>query len=338
MKYLKEYKEFKDTELIEEGVKEWILTGLMTLAGLNGVLAQSSKEVTPEDVKKAEMVQKRIDSGDLDNDGVKDIDKYFKASDIEKNKENLEKLKSNIGSDSQTSITTSAKVASDYIKLHDYTIKEIVITKDTIFEEKVDIVFSPEINISIKDSLETEYKSGDYGLSEETIKSINEVLKELETKGLGFENITILSSTDKEPISMGNEELANKRANKILDYLNELEVDTSLVNIDLKPNSGPDIFSKDMTEQERIEARKKTKEYRKVEVLVNINTELSEPVKPGEVPYKKIEERIQITLERIKPEYEPNKSIDIKIFVKKPKVGKVINIKEKKKYKCRFDF
>ena len=64
---------------------------------------------------------------------------------------------------------------------------------------------------------------------------------------------------------MGNEELANKRAQSVSAFLSSIGVNAE-TNINTLPNQGPDVYDRGMSSEERSSAREQTSEYRYVNV------------------------------------------------------------------------
>ena len=80
-------------------------------------------------------------------------------------------------------------------------------------------------------------------------------------------SIRIESSTDKEPIKIGNDKLAQLRANRVEDLIKGM-VNTP-IKIKTLPEQGPDVFSHNMTPQEKDSVRKETAKYRYIKVIID---------------------------------------------------------------------
>ena len=91
-----------------------------------------------------------------------------------------------------------------------YSISDIDISYDTILETG-DVVL-------IKDTVDLDYGGGDmfvtgkFELKPEVMNDINDVITSIERMGGKLLSVDIESSTDTEPIKMGNDVLAEKRA------------------------------------------------------------------------------------------------------------------------------
>ena len=80
-------------------------------------------------------------------------------------------------------------------------------------------------------------------------------------------SIRIESSTDKEPIRMGNDKLAQNRASSVENLINGIV--KAPITIKTLPEQGPDVFSSNMTPQEKEIARKETAKYRYIKVVID---------------------------------------------------------------------
>jgi len=228
-------------EVIEEGIKDWILIGLMTLASAAGVKAQSG-EVTDNHIEAASVVQDRLQSGD------KELVKYFDEADIDLNKENLSKLLKVDDEDIKTFKTKYLGTAKAKLK-QGYSLESINVTKDTLVSElppqaKVDTILSIDLSGNL-------FGVGEFSLNNETTGELNNIIQTIESNGGTINSIIIESSTDKQRISPeldqrliasfgkgGNEGLSNLRNNKVKEKLISLGVDDSLINQDVKWEQG----------------------------------------------------------------------------------------------------
>jgi outer membrane protein OmpA-like peptidoglycan-associated protein len=286
MKYLKNYENY-NSERIDEGVKEWMLAGLITLSSFAG-LSQAPKrgDISKDDIKKAELVQQKIEDGDST------ILNLFNEVDIIKNKENLEKLKSVDVSKVDVIKTPSKKRAKSLIK-SGYTMLSIEEIKDTI------VSFNDEIKTGTKLTLtfdsDVAFETAGYNLSDDYKTALVDTLDYLLSRGSDIKMITIESSTDKEPISIGNEKLAKLRSDGVYKELEDLGLSD---NVEVKnlPNQGPDIYTKVMSKEERSKAREKTADFRYVKIVI----ELEEDVKPAKSE-KVIEVLDKYKMEFIRP-------------------------------------
>jgi len=233
--------ENKDSEVLEEGVKEWMLIGLMTLGSISGIKAQKGS-VSSDHIKAAELVQDRLQSGD------KELVKYFDKADIELNKDNLKELLDVDSDDIKTFKTRYISTAKGKIK-QGYAIESVNITRDTLISElpsgtKLDTT----LNVDLSGNL---FDEGKFELNNQTVSELSDILKVIELNGGTINSIVIESSTDKQRISPelepklvdaigkgGNEGLSTLRNNKVKDYIISLGVDSSVVKQDIKWEQG----------------------------------------------------------------------------------------------------
>lgn len=113
-----------------------------------------------------------------------------------------------------------------------------------------------------------QFLTGKYELSPEVKSGILSEIDKISEKGGIITNYAIESSTDKEPIKMGNDVLAQKRAEAVSNELVNLGIDKSLITIKTLPEQGPDIYTKTMTDKERVDARVETKDFRYVKIHI----------------------------------------------------------------------
>lgn len=257
---LREY--VSEKELVEEGFKEWALAGLMTLASLSGI-AQKKGDVSSEDIKKAEMVQQRLENGD------KDLLKLFSKADIELNRKNLETLK---GFDltSKPSKVSSVKGVENRLK-QGYVLSKAEVSQDTIWQVKPGEKVFIDTLVAMKYGGDM-FKTGSFDMRGEVINEIQKTINTIKEKGGTINKVYIESSTDKEPIKMGNEKLAQLRAQSIVDVLKELGVEVKMV-IKTIPEQGPDVYTNTMSPSEREETRKQTAEFRYNKIVFDVTFE-----------------------------------------------------------------
>ena len=305
----------KEEELLEEGFKEWALAGLMALASIGGVKAQDVDKLTLKHIEAAQVVQNKLNSGDLDGDGAKDLKQYFTQADIDLNKINLDKLmNADIDSELKTYKTKSitsvrAKEKSDWV------LSGLKVNKDTLWK-------SIPAPASIVNTVSSKFNgnvfgSSDFTLNKEVVEELDYLISKIETLNGKITSVKIKSSTDKEPIEKGgglwnagirdNSQLAQKRAEGVKDYLNSKGVEVSDGDIITTPEQGPDIYSDDM--QDRESSREKTKEFRNV--VVDIEFEVV-PAGEEEKEVSKIIDRIEYEMLLKKPTYSNDYKISRK--------------------------
>lgn len=234
--------ENKDSELLEEGIKEWMLVGLMTLGSIAGIKAQKSN-VGSDHIKAAELVQDRLQSGD------KELVKYFDKADIDLNKANLQKLLNVNDAKIDTFKTKYIGTAKQKMDKQGYALKSVNIKRDTLISElPAETKIDTTLNVDLSGNL---FDVGKFELNDETVSDLNDILKVIELNGGTINSITIESSTDKQRISPqlepklvdaigkgGNEGLSTLRNGKVKDYLINLGIDSSIIKQDIKWEQG----------------------------------------------------------------------------------------------------
>ena len=263
MKYLRKYKDYNH-ERIDEGAKEWILSGLITLASMAGIAQKPENiSITKNDVKKAEMVQKKIEMGDSS------VMNLFSDAEIELNKQNLESLKK-VDIDTEiTKIKTPSKKRAKSLIKSGYVVLSVDEIKDTIVTREDKIGTSTIITLNIDSDVA--FKTAGYELSEDYKQSLLDTLNYLSSIGDDvIKSIKIESSTDKEPISIGNEKLSKLRSDGVYNDLIDLDISPDIIEVKNLPDQGPDIYKKSMSSEERNTARNKTSEFRYVKIEIEI--------------------------------------------------------------------
>jgi len=332
MKYIRSYNKFKKEELNEElneGLKEWLLGGLITLSSMAGI-GQTFKpgvEFNKEKIEAAEKVQDKIKSGD------KDIIDLFSDAELELNDKNLEKLKS-------IDLDKKAKKTMDVYKLKNkrivgeklkqgYVLSDVKVSYDTIIEPNDSIILDSIIELEFDSDVV--FKTAGFELSDDYKSELESTIKELKEKDFLIKNITVESSTDKEPIKMGNDKLAQKRSNSVVNVLNDMGYD----NIGIKnlPDQGPDIYTKTMSSEERVLSREKTSEFRYVKVTIEYEVEIETAPQPIEEVVKKHKyELVKGKVDNRKmPKTRKGKNLKRKVHVKS---GTVVNKRIKKLTTC----
>ena len=185
VKYIKEGVEpVKITEenILEEGFKELAIAGLIALASIGGVKAQDAGKLTQQDIEAAKAVQNKLNSGDLDGDGTKDLKQYFKQAQIDLNQANLDKLmKAKVDKDDVKRFTTKS-VSNAKSKLNQgYTLGDVKITRDTIWK---DIPQPALIDTNVISKFNGNlFKTGNFGLNEDVKNEIDLLITIIESMG-----------------------------------------------------------------------------------------------------------------------------------------------------------
>jgi outer membrane protein OmpA-like peptidoglycan-associated protein len=318
-------------DILEEGPKEWILAGLLTLSSLAG-LSQTKKtiEYDPAKIEQAEKVQGMLENGEISED-------IFNQANIDLNRENLEKLINVDVEDATMDVYKTGSKSMVKSKLSQgYTISNIKITNDTILPANSSVFVTDTLEFGY--SSDASFVTGTFQLTPEYKSDLIKSVKEIETNGGKITKLTIISSTDKEPIKMRNEVLAQKRAETIENIIDSLGKYN--ITINTLPNSGPDVYSKTMTSDERREARKQTSNHRFVKVNIEYEVEVKskEPATVPEIIEKysfelvKAKEKQDIGTYKFDKITKPSKPTH-----GKPKCKKV-NVKDRGLTDCPLDF
>jgi hypothetical protein len=228
--------QLNEATILNEGFKEWAIAGLMTLASFAGVKAQDVKDVTPDHIKAAELVQEKLKSGD------EELAKYFRDADIQLNQENIDALKNaNISdtNDLERRDVTNVKTAKSLMK-QGFAIAEMDVIIDTVRKmppaTPVRVVDSIDINLADGNNLQ----SFSTELSQEKIKQLNDAINKIKALNGKVTKVKVLAGTDAErtPAYISNEDptgnftLAKKRAEEGVKALQNSGIDLSGVELE----------------------------------------------------------------------------------------------------------
>ena len=273
--------------LLNESWKD-VLLGIALLAGvgLNQSQAQTAKQALSKDEVKNKIEMTLQDTATL-NKITKNLstdvkDKIFKNAD-----KALENLESKKGKVTSTVKAKDEKQLASRLK-QGYALTGVETKSDTIKEEGILIVYTDTLDMTIgSDGL---FVTGGYQLSPQGVASIQNIKDSIERVGGIIESVNIEASTDKEPIKMGNQKLAELRAESVSKYF----TDVDSVTIDVKADQGPNIYNKTMSKSERDSARKETAEYRYVKITINATYQ--DTITDTKLPTEKVIEKNTYTL------------------------------------------
>jgi len=263
--------ELLSESVLEEGFKEIALSILMlagaTLSGQNKAIAQ--------DALTNQQIIKQVDNVLADSNKFNSIIKMIDSKLPNSGKliqKNADKIKATInyldakGSKDSRTNTAVAKTPSELsTKLRQgYAVSDITITRDTVLPEKSIVVVQDTIDFQW--SSDNFFVTAGFDLNEVAADSLGGVINDIKAQGGTIIGVGIESSTDTEPIKMGNEKLAQLRANNVKQFVSGLDIGDAQIKVTAKPNSGPSIYTKTMSSGERANARIKTSEFRYVNV------------------------------------------------------------------------
>ena len=252
--------------MLNEGWKDVLLgIALLTGVGMNQSQAQVAKKALSNDD-----VKRKIESTLQDTATLNQITKNLSPEVKEKITKNANKALEDL--ESKHGRVTSTVRANDDTQLtsrlkQGYALTDVETKTDTINRKDTVIVYTESLDLTIKS--DGMFVPGGYELSPEGIKSIQAIKDSIEKVGGQIESINIEAGTDREPIKMGNQKLAELRAKSISRYFNGVDS----INVDIKPDQGPNIYSKTMSKSERDSARIKTAEYRYCKITVKATFE-----------------------------------------------------------------
>jgi outer membrane protein OmpA-like peptidoglycan-associated protein len=184
--------------------------------------------------------------------------------------------------------TRNPKMVKSKIK-QGYAVQDIEVTKDTIVHKKGDVQVASEVEMIFDANI---FKTGTFDLADSVKAELQGQIEAITMLGGKVTGIEIVSSTDTEPIKMGNEKLAQLRADGVATFLTSMSVDVQ-PSITTNPNSGPDVYTRTMSSSERKEAREKTAEFRYVKVVIH---SVVEPAPKEQETVIEVVERVKYTL------------------------------------------
>jgi outer membrane protein OmpA-like peptidoglycan-associated protein len=263
-------------EVLEEGWKEVVLGAAMLMGvGLTGSNAQTAENA----LNNADILNKiestlegpNIDklANTLEKGGLENaMDKIqANADQIKTNLENAAKKKGLV-SNVQIYNTKNQKMVKSKVR-QGYAVSDIEVTQDTVWTPQDKIELDNSVEIVFDANI---FKTGTFDLADSVSSELKSTIETILMMGGTITSIQIESSTDTEPIKMGNEKLAKLRGVGVQKYLTSIGVSADM-SINALPEQGPDVYSRTMTSQEREQVRKETSKYRYVKVRINSVTE-----------------------------------------------------------------
>jgi len=289
-KIILEEKIINENTLLNEGSKEWILTTLMALSGL---LGKTQAQTIEDKISKDDRIKKEIESTLDDPEKFKAITVSLSPEEIkkiqqnaEKNLEKLEKRRSNV---TELKVKT-IEHAKNLIK-YGWSPIEVNFNSDTtyIFDDTVSVENKTlDINLP-SDNL---FITGGFQLSDAAKSQIGAIVDSVNAIGGKINLLQIESSTDTEPIRMGNQRLAELRAESVKNEFISNGVDSGVISTEkggngfggAKPEQGPNLYPRGISKTQRTATRIQTSEFRYVKFKINITyaDSLITPVLPKE--------------------------------------------------------
>lgn len=289
---------FNNKQSINEGWKEVILGTAMllglNLSGQNKILAQDSLK-NPKIMAqiKSTLESDKIDdlATSLEDAGLKNaLDK------IETNAKTIEAKFNKIAQDDGLNYKLVIKTVESEKELSDklrqgYAIKNIDTKNNNVKQNETKIVEVID-TLDIKFGSDNFFVTAGFELNPNAVDTINGTINDIKNQGGTIIDVNIESSTDTEPIKMGNEKLSELRSNSIKDVLLKDGIDASHITINPLFNQGPNLYSTTMSKDQRINARKETSKYRYVKLTITAvfkNTITENPVAPQVVETRRFE-------------------------------------------------
>lgn len=260
--------------VLKEGWKEIVL-GTAMLLGLN--LSGQNKLIAQDSIKNKAILGQIKNT--LESDKIEDIAQSLEdaglrnAMDrIELNAKSIEDKFNKFANDEGLNYKLSIKTAESEKALRDklkqgYALKDIKTKKDTVNQDVKKIIEVTD-TLDVSFGADNFFITAGYKLSEGGLDSVKSALSAVEQQGGTILSVNIESSTDTEPIKMGNEKLSQLRTNSVKEVLLQSGVDGNNITTTVLANQGENLYSTTMSTEQRIAARKQTSKYRYVKLTI----------------------------------------------------------------------
>jgi hypothetical protein len=259
-------------QVIEEGWKDVVLgTAMLMGIGLTGANAQTAEKAL-ESSEILNKIENTLEGPNIEK-LANTLEKAGLENAMDKIQSNADQIAANfeyaakkrgVSSSVQIYNTRNTKMVKSKVN-QGYAVSDIEVTQDTIWTPKDNIELDSSVEIVFDANI---FKTATFDLADSVSAELRSTVEAIKMMGGTITAIQIESSTDMEPIKMGNEKLANLRAVGVQKYLNSIGV-LADISVATFPEQGPDVYSTSMTPQEREQARKQTSEYRYVKVVIN---------------------------------------------------------------------
>lgn len=297
-----------DKEIIEEGVKDWVLGAALIIAQAIGsnAMAQSghNKVVADKAIHNKEImgqIKSTLEDSTKTADLVSAMEKLGMKNPTDLLAKNADKVASEfnrVAADNKLSYHVDTKAVDNLkalnIKLaQGYAVKDIQSTNDTVKSNTPSITVNDTLDVNF--GSDNFFITGGYELSPAGIDSINSAIDAIHNQGGKILTVNVESSTDAEQIvkfknandPTGNIQLAQLRAKSVIDYVNSKADGASITHREI-PNNGSDVvntkgFLNVANDKVATQAlRQKTSEFRYVKLSISAVFEHKAPA--GETP------------------------------------------------------
>jgi len=281
-------------ELLEEGIKAWVLGAALAL-GLNIGNAQEKGDI----ILQNDSIRNQIEKTLQNDEGIEDLASELRVdadqlkSYMVKNAEQINNTFDNYDKKKNLNINVkqgdkkySIKAMLNKFKLNGYAITNIETIYDTIVNyPEAPVVMSDTLSLMIP-SIE-KHDTFNHKLPTETVENIQNLLKTIKESGGNVTSITIRSKTDAERVPSyisdddptGNYTLAKKRAEEAIKAIKGSGIDlggvsmqiddSSAVNSGLNQDSKELKIAQDEFNKDRSGSREKYSDDRGVDIVIN---------------------------------------------------------------------
>ncbi len=243
-----------DHDILEEGVKDWVLGASLLVASIMNV-GKAEAQIKALPPTKADTTITAINSIINDQDKLNQVAGYLKdngytgnvkQSLITHGNQVIQQIQQTKGGEIETITTSDAKEVQKLIKSGDYAITKANIQTviDTLYPE-VEVI--PVVNVSLQGSSDEFFDFAKMDLKSDIKTEISSYIDSLRQAGYIITKAQVVSGTDYVRIDPtgnlkqlgidNNEELAAARADTIKNYLTTLNIDSSLITTCTYPHN-----------------------------------------------------------------------------------------------------
>lgn len=269
--------------------EDWkgVVLGTAMLLGLN--LSGQNKLIGQEAINNDSILNqiKRTLESDKIEDVAESLENAGLKNALDRIEDNAQKIEAKfnaIAKNKNLNYKLSIKTAESEKELQSklkqgYAIKDIKTKKQDAKQEMQHVV-------EVSDTLDISFGSDNffitagYQLSKESIDTLITTLNSIKEQNGKILNVNIESSTDTEPIKMGNKKLSELRTNSIKDLLVQQGINNNDIITNVLFDQGENLYSTSMSKEQRLNARKQTSKYRYVKVSMTVLFEETIPEVP----------------------------------------------------------
>lgn len=264
----------KNKQSLQEGWKEIVL-GTAMLLGLN--LSGQNKLIAQDSIKNKDILSQIKNT--LESDKIEDLAQSLEDAGlrnamnrIENNAKDIETKFNKFANDEGLNYKLSIKTAESEKELkaklqQGYALKDIKTKKDTVNQDVQKIIEVTD-TLDVSFGADNFFITAGYQLSEGGLDSVISALNAVKQQGGSVISVNIESSTDTEPIKMGNKKLSQLRTNSVKEVIIGQGIDSNNITTTILHDMGESLYSNTMSKEQRLNARKETSKFRYVKLTI----------------------------------------------------------------------